>query len=131
MEKTKILILMVEQWQHEGMLARELKELTETYEVVLAHSIVDALAKIASASLIEKNPICGLVFERNTLASNRGRCRVVREFAEECCDKLVTAINMINNDQDNEARSQAVSADYCRINDWAQVKNIFDNHFKK
>ncbi len=122
---------MVEQFKHEGMLARELKELAEEYEVLLAHSIVDALTKIAIAALMKKNPICGLVFQRDTLASNRARCKVVCEFAEEYSDKFVIAINMIYNDQDSDARDQAVSANYCKSNDWAQVKNIFDNNITK
>ena len=54
MKKKKILIVMVEQFKHEGMLARELKELAEEYEVLLAHSIVDALTKIAIAALMKK-----------------------------------------------------------------------------
>ena len=122
---------MVEQFKHEGMLARELKELAEEYEVLLAHSIVDALTKIAIAALMKKKPICGLVFQRDTLVSNRGRCKVVCDFAEEYSDKVVIAINMIYNDQDSDARDQAVSANYCKSDDWAQVKNIFDNNIKK
>ena len=55
MKKKKILIVMVEQFKHEGMLARELKELAEEYEVLLAHSIVDDLTKIAIAALMKKN----------------------------------------------------------------------------
>ena len=38
---------------------------------------------------------------------------------------------MIYNDQDSDARDQAVSANYCKSDDWAQVKNIFDNNIKK
>ncbi len=129
--KTKILILAVEKYYHEGLLVNELKELAEKYEVLIADSLMDALDKIAKAKLIENSPIRGLVFERNTLASNTNRCKVVCQFAESYSDKLVIAINMIWNDQDQDARKYAVSANYCKNKDWKQVKNIFDNHFKE
>lgn len=131
MKKTKILILNVEQFKHETMLTHELKELAEKYEVLLANSIMDALDKIAKAKLREKNPIYGLVFQRDTLASNKERCRVVSQFAEYYANKFVIAINMIWNDQDKDARIHAVSAHYCRSDNWDQVKNIFDNNIKK
>ncbi len=130
MKKPKILILMIEHYLHEIMLNSELKELSETYEVLLASSIVGALHKIAEAKLIEKNPIRGIIFERNTLASNKGRCKVVAQFAEEYCDKHLVAINMITNDQDRDARDYAVSTNYCKYNDWKYVKAILDNNIK-
>lgn len=127
----KILILIVEEYKYETMLAHQLRELAEKYEVLLAHSIVDALDKIAKSKLLDHSPIRGLVFQRSTLAINRDRCRVVCQFAEEYSEKSVTSINMIFDDQDEDARKSAVSANYCRSEDWQQVKNIFDNHIKE
>ncbi len=127
--KTKILILMDEHCQHESMLARELKALSENYEVSLADSIIDALDKITKAK-IEKNPIRGLVFERKTLTLSPGACRLVCQLAANHSAQHVTAINMIHNDQDEYARKCAVSVNYCRPDNWRHVKVMFDNNFK-
>ncbi len=129
--KTKILIVFIEKHLHESLLKSKLKNLAEKYEVIIASTAIDALDKIAQAKLIENSPIRGLVFERNTLASNRDRCKVICQFAETYSDKLITAINMIYDDQDSDARDCAVSANYCKSGDWKQVENIFENHFKK
>ena len=91
---------------------------------------MDALAKIASAALIDETPIYGLVFQRNTLVSNQENCKIVCQFAEGYSDKLVSVINMIYNDQDSEAKNHAVSAYYCKIEDWKMVEVIFDNNLK-
>ncbi len=128
--KPKILILSIEEYRHEGMRNRELKALSEKYDVLLSHSITDALDQIARAKLLKKSPIRGLVFQRNTLVANRGKCRVVREFAEAYSDKRVTAINMIHNDQDSEACDYAVSATFCKVEDWEYVQVIFEHDFR-
>jgi hypothetical protein len=127
--KTKILILIVEKYRQESMLTHELKELAEKYEVLFADSIVDALTKIARAKLLEEYPINGLVFQRNTLVVNQTKCWVVHRLAEDYSNISLTAINMIRNDQDS-AKNYAVSANYCKENNWKQVKAIFDDNIK-
>ncbi|HBB03342.1 TPA: hypothetical protein DCZ39_00290 [Patescibacteria group bacterium] len=131
MKKTKILIIGAEQFLQETMLEPELKALKAEYEVLFADNATDALDKIAKAKLLEKNPIYGLVFQRNTLVCNRERCGLVAKFAESYSDQLVTSINMLWNEQDTDARNAAVSADYCESDDWKKVKDIFDARFKK
>ena len=130
MKKPKILILKIEEHLHETMLNGELKELGETYEVVLASSIVDAFDKIAKAKLIENDPIRAIIFQRKTLVASEEKCRVVAQFAEYYYDKHLVAINMLSNDQDSEARDWAVSANYCKSNNWEYLQLILDTNIK-
>lgn len=129
--KHKILILCIEEYLHEGLLSRELKVLSETYDIVFASYLEDALDEIAKAKLVDNDPIRGLVFQRNTLVVNTDRCRLINSFAERYFDGSLVAINMIYSDQDSEARDFAVSANYSKQDDWNRVKVILDNHFKK
>jgi hypothetical protein len=125
--KPVILLIGCEEYLKEGMLTTVLKQLTESYDLLFAHFPTNALHEIANAKLIKKQPIHGLIFNRTVLVVNSVRCKFIFELAEHYSEKGVVAINMILNDQDGEARNRAVSADYCKVNDWNRVKTILDN----
>jgi hypothetical protein len=129
--KRKILILRVGAYKHELMLSNELKMLAKSYDIIFATDLDDALDKIARAKLIENKPIQGLVFQRNTLVTHEGVCNLVKKLAEKYSDSYLVSINMIRNDQDSEAMDFAVSATFCKQDDWDYVQAILDNHFKK
>lgn len=128
--KKKLLII---GWEHhlcENMKNRELKELGENFDIVFARLNINALDEIAKASLQEKNPVRALVFHRNMLVSQPEKCKLIHDFALEYNQKYVLSINMINNDQDRDARDYATSAFFAKQNDWAQVAVLLDNNVK-
>jgi hypothetical protein len=110
--------------------SHKLKGLVEKFEIVFAISPIIALVEIDKAKWEEKEPIRGLIFQRSSLVVNSSKCKLVLEFAENCSDKEVVAINMIFNDQDREARNKSVSREYCKVDDWQQAEVILDRILK-
>lgn len=126
-KKAKVLLIGWESYLYETMILRELQELSEQFEIVFAQYLSSALDQIAKAKFQEEQPIQYLVFHRNILAASQAKCKLVLQFAEIYCEKHIVAVNMLFNDQDIDARDYAVSAYYCRTNDWKQVKVIIEN----
>lgn len=132
MEKRRILLVGWERWQNTLMLDKELKEISKKYDILFADQPTSAFMQIASSFLVEKQPIAGLVFKRNFLTVRTAVARAINDFAEECNVKngFLCAVNLINSDQDSEARDSSVSSYYARIDDWDQVLLILDNNIK-
>jgi hypothetical protein len=130
-EKTKILLIGWELCSSNMMLRHELKELAEKYEIVFTQYLSSAIEKMAKATLIEKKPIMGFIFRRDTLVVSQKKCQVVFDVAKAFADKEVIFINMVLNDQDHDAKQYAVSSYCCQTQDWKKVEAIFDNGIKK
>ena len=128
--KKRILVLCVESHLQDGML-QKMGPLAEKYKIIFAVSIRTGLKEIAMANLIDKAPISGVIFQRSTLVARGEQCDSVNGFTEMMNeDEMIIAINMINGDQDIEARNNAVGACFCNQDDWQMAELILNNRFR-
>lgn len=128
--KKKILIFGWEQHVWETMKNRELKELTEKYDLLCSFYNISALDEIAKAKIQDGNPIRAIVFHREKLVVHKSKCKLIADFADTYSNVGCVCINMITSDGDNDARDYAVSAHFAKQGDWQQVAVILDNNLK-
>lgn len=126
-EKTKILLFGWEHHLQSLMQENELKDIAENYEIVFAELPNQALDKIARAKWVDKNPIRAIVFKRDSLIVRHSACKELNTFASDYCEEYFISICMIRNDQDEEARDNAVSGFFAKEEDWSRVKVRLDN----
>ncbi len=127
--KKKILFFGWEPFMLEVLKTNKWLKIGQDYEIIVSEHSTDALCMIAEAALVEKEPICAIVIKRNELISNHYACKEIVSFAEHYPKrKMLVAINMIADDQDIEAKTNASSAFYAKTDDWTQVKVILDNN---
>ncbi len=127
--KKKILFFGWEFHQQETIEDEVRKLLGKGFELIFATHDRNALDEIAKAKLLQNNPVCAVIFKRNTLVANTCVCRMISKFAEHYQEaKYLVSINLIYNDQDTEARDSALSAHFAKQGDWKQVSTIIKNN---
>ncbi len=127
--KKKVLFFGWESYQQETIEDEVQRFLGKGFELIFANYDRNALDEIAKAKLLQNNPVCAVIFNRNTLVANSCVCRMISKFAEHYQEaKYLVSINLIYNDQDTEARDSALSAYFAKQDDWQQVATIIKNN---
>jgi len=129
-KKTKVLLFGWEYHMESLMREDQLKEIDKHYEIIFAQYSNQAFDKVARAKLIDKTPIRAIVFKRSSIVVKREACKEIDKFASEYCDHNFVSICMIRNDQDVEARDNAVSNFFAKEEDWRQIQVILKNNVK-
>jgi len=127
--KKKILFFGWEYHQQENIQNEVQKLLGNGFELIFATHDRNALDEIAKAKLLQNNPFCAVIFNRNALVENTCVCRMIAKFAEHYQDtKYLVSINLIYNDQDVEARDCAVSAHFAKQGSLKHIATIIKNN---
>jgi hypothetical protein len=129
--KPKILLVGWESHLWSLMKERELKGLDEQFEIIFARLPVDAFHEIAKANFVSADPIQAIVFQRESLIFHQELCKKIAEFAELYNKSRSVFINLIENDQDREARDYAVIGTFVKENNWQHVQTILNKNLKR
>ena len=127
--RKKILFFGWENHESETLQNEIQKVLGKEFEIIFAQYDTIALDEIAKAKHLKHNPICAIVFKRNTLVANSNACKIITKFAEHYVEKkYLVPINLIYSDQDTEARFCSVGANFANQGNWSHVATILKNN---
>ncbi len=106
-----------------------LKTIADQFFIVHAAEQVSAFKEIAKASLIEENPVVGIVFKRDFIEDKNIIAGLIEDFAREyTTTQKVCSIGLLRSK--HEKRKFNSERLYTIENQWVLVKNLLKAHIR-